>query len=161
LNTLDPVKRRTLPIILLCAVVQGWCLYGLHLSITNHVWPATQPAWLLALYSIMVFVPVTIELLAASESRLLGWCLITTIAAIIFYIGWFHGAHMPGPTFDGLEQYGLAFPMAFELLLWWLVLLPFVQSRLVKGSWSADYGQLFASAWRNKLTLAEACLFTA
>lgn len=47
--------RRSFPVILLCALVQGWALYGLHLSIKSHHWPATNPAWLLALYSVFVF----------------------------------------------------------------------------------------------------------
>jgi len=40
-------------------------------------------------------------------------------------------------------------------------MLPFIQARLAEGHWRPSYQALFAFAWRNKLTLAEAVLFTA
>jgi hypothetical protein len=159
MNTPDTVSRRTFPIVVLCAVVQGWALYGLHLSITDHFWPATRPQWLMASYSVIVFIPVTIQLLASWTGSRTVWWLIALITAGVFYIGWFHGAHISGPGGTEFEHYDLVFPAAFELLLCWLIALPFLQSRLIKQSWSMDYRVLFASAWRNKLTLAEAALF--
>jgi hypothetical protein len=36
----------------------------------------------------------------------------------------------------------------------------FAQSRLTTGHWKIQYHALFANAWRNKLMLAEAALFT-
>ena len=38
--------------------------------------------------------------------------------------------------------------------------LPFVQARIVAGTWRSSYPMLFSTAWRNKLMLAEAALFT-
>jgi hypothetical protein len=36
-----------------------------------------------------------------------------------------------------------------------------VQCRLITGHWQFEYKILFSAAWRNKLALAEAGLFTA
>ena len=54
--------RRELHIILLAAVVQGWALYGLHLSVKDQHWPATEPAWLIALYALTLIVPLSLQL---------------------------------------------------------------------------------------------------
>jgi hypothetical protein len=47
------------------------------------------------------------------------------------------------------------------LTLLWLMALPFAQSRLATGRWAIRYESLSTNAWRNKLMLAEAVLFTA
>jgi len=62
-------SRESLPVILAAAVVQGWALFGLHHAITTQTWPATNLAWLLALYSVVVLIPVTIQLLGRSDTR--------------------------------------------------------------------------------------------
>ena len=62
-------RKVGLPIILLAAIVQGWALYGLHEAIQGHHWPATQPTWLIALYALVVFVPVTLQILAERAVR--------------------------------------------------------------------------------------------
>ena len=49
--------KRTLPVILMAAVIQGGSLYALHLAIKGHHWPATDAAWLTVLYAVAVFVP--------------------------------------------------------------------------------------------------------
>ena len=53
--------KEKLPLILAASVVQGWALYLLHESIKSHHWPATHHAWLVALYAVTVFVPLTIR----------------------------------------------------------------------------------------------------
>jgi hypothetical protein len=152
--------RNALPFILLAAVVQGWALYGLHHAIGNHHWPATDQAWLVALYALAVFVPLTVQLLAEHVRAAALWRLIAILAAAYFYFGWHHGAAVAAggkAPLRGVDEY---FPIAFLLVVLWLLALPFVQSRLTAGRWTIQYGALFADAWRNKLALAEAALFT-
>jgi|SRR5882672_2126103 len=84
--------KTALPLILLAAVVQGWALYGLHHAISNHHWPATDQAWLVALYALAVFVPVTVQLLAEQARAAALWRLVAILAAAYFYFGWHHGA---------------------------------------------------------------------
>jgi Domain of unknown function (DUF4153) len=149
-----------LPVILIAAVVQGWALYGLHHAIVQHAWPATEPSWLLALYAIAVFLPVSVELLAEHARGSALWRLLAVLALAWFGFGWHHGAAVtdnPGDRFAGYDE---CFPLAFELTVLWLLVLPFLQMRLGSGSWRVDYRALFTDAWRNKITLAEAALFT-
>jgi hypothetical protein len=72
----NPQTQTALPVILLASVVQGWALYGLHEAITAHHWPATDNAWLLALYAVAVFVPLTMQLLADHARRPSAWTMV-------------------------------------------------------------------------------------
>jgi Domain of unknown function (DUF4153) len=149
-----------LPLILLAAVIQGWALYGLHHAIKEHHWPATDQAWLIALYALAVFIPVTLQLLAEYRRAAPMWRLVAILAVAYFYFGWHHGASV---SFGGVDQFantGEYFPLALLLTVLWLLALPFAQSRLATGHWTIEYHPLFANAWRNKLALAEAALFT-
>ncbi|MGC2029520.1 MAG: hypothetical protein WA642_05845 [Steroidobacteraceae bacterium] len=149
-----------LPLILLAAVIQGWALYGLHQAIKEHHWPAADQAWLIALYALVVFIPVTLQLLAEYRRAAALWRLVAILAIAYFYFGWHHGASVAtggAEPFRGSDEY---FSLALLLTILWLLALPFAQSRLAAGRWTIQYHSLFANAWRNKLTLAEAALFT-
>jgi cytochrome bd-type quinol oxidase subunit 2 len=63
-ETAQSSVKATLPVILIAALVEGWGLYGLHHAIKGHHWPATSTAWLVALYAVVVFGPLTAQLLA-------------------------------------------------------------------------------------------------
>lgn len=65
--------RESLPVILAAAVVQGWVLFGLHHAIKTHAWPATNLAWLFALYATAVLIPLTIQLLADQVRKPAMW----------------------------------------------------------------------------------------
>jgi hypothetical protein len=150
-----------LPLILLAAVIQGWVLYGLHHAIKGHHWPATDQPWLIALYALAVFLPLTAQLLADQARAAAFWRLLAILAIAFFYFGWHHGASVSSAgaaPFTGDKEY---LPLALLLTVLWLLALPFAQSRLATGYWTVQYGSLFANAWRNKLVLAEAALFTA
>jgi hypothetical protein len=154
-------RRGALPIILIAAVVQGWALYGLHLSITGKHWPATDPAWLSGLYAIAASIPLTAQMLAHSLRCRIACILLAGLTAMFFYFGWHHGAQVMGaPPADGerfLEGW-LALHVVLGVL--WLLLLPFIQTRIERGTWRAPYASLFANAWNNKLILLEAAVFT-
>lgn len=149
-----------LPVILAAAVVQGWALYGLHHAIDGLHWPATETAWLLALYAVVIFVPLTVQLLADHVRQAPLWIIVAAMAVLFFYFGWHHGANVLDRNADSFARSGDWFPMAFVLAVLWLLLLPFIQCRLAEGHWRIRYQGLFATAWRNKLTLAEGALFT-
>ena len=151
-------SRSVLPVILIAAVTQGWSLYTLHLAIDNKHWPATDSAWLVALYSIALLIPVTVELLAehARKPSMALW--VSVLALGLFGLGWHHGGSVLQPQENSFDN--AAFPFGFELIVLWLLMLPFLQVRLASGSWRPQYQALFAIAWRNKLMLAEAALFT-
>jgi hypothetical protein len=153
-----PVTR--LPLILVAAVIQGWALYALHRAIVQHGWPATDARWLLSLYAVVVFVPVSVELLAEHARSRVLWRLLAPLALAWFGFGWHHGAAVSDLPAERFASSGECFPLAFELTVLWLLVLPFSQVRLASGRWSVDYRSLFTYAWRNKITLGEAALFT-
>ena len=154
-----PSGKTALPLILLAAVVQGWSLYGLHHAIQWNHWPATHHPWLIGLYALAVFIPLTMQLLAEHARAAALWRLLAVLAGVYFYFGWHYGSAVfpaqPDP-FRAVEY----FPFALELGVLWLIALPFAQVRLTAGRWTIQYPLLFATAWRNKLALAEAALFT-
>ena len=150
----------TLPIILVAAIIQGWMLFGLHTAIDGKQWPATSPGMLLACYTFAVFVPLTAQLLAEHARQQTAWIIIALIGALFGYFGWHHGSavmNFDPAHFTSTDEW---VPLAFLLTVLWLLMLPFIQARLVDGQWRPRYEALFATAWRNKLTLAEAVLFT-
>lgn len=164
MQTASPSRGRAarpLPVILFSALAQGIALYALHLSVQHKHWPASDPAWLLALYGCAIYLPLTLDLLAAQVLERSTWVLLALIAALFFFFGYFHGSAIVGEGAAAGDHYQSAWALAVQLLLLWLMMLPFVQNRLLAGRWQLQYAQLFALAWRNKLTLAEAAVFTA
>jgi hypothetical protein len=153
--------RESLPIILAAAVAQGWALFGLHHAIKTHTWPATNVAWLFALYAVVVLIPLTTQLLADQVRRPSAWAVLGLMTATFFYFGWHHGASVASFWDKRFAESGECFPLAIVLMVLWLLLMPFVQARLKAGRWSAEYVQLFDHAWRNAIVLAEAVVFTA
>jgi hypothetical protein len=155
-----PAARQALPVILIAAVIQGWALYGLHRAVTAHHWPATDQAWLIALYTLAVFMPLTMQLLAEHARSAALWQLAAVLAAAYFYFGWHHGTSVASVGTEQFTRTPTYFSIALLLIILWLMALPFVQIRLTTGHWGTHYHSLFANAWRNKLMLAEASLFT-
>jgi hypothetical protein len=153
--------RPGLPLILLAAVVQGWALFGLHHALAQHHWPATDPKWLSALYALAVFIPLTVELLADYARQVALWVMVVVLGAAYCYFGWYHGAvFFTTAAVAARQGWGAYLSLGFLLLLLWLLALPFAQSRLATGGWVLRYASLSTNAWRNKLMLAEAALFT-
>ena len=152
--------RMALPLILLAAVIQGWVLYWLHHSIKFHHWPSTDQAWLVPLYALALFVPVTVQLLARYAQAAILRRFIIALTLAFFYFGWHFGAHVSNGLSGHPQDWDSPLPLALLSGILWLLVLPFAQTRLTTGHWARDYGSLFTHAWHNKLMLAEAALFT-
>jgi hypothetical protein len=147
-----------LALILMAAAVQGGALYGLHLALANDSWLKTHPPLLLALYAVALSVPASVQLLSQHSGARHFWLTIAALGVIFGYFGWHHGSivgerALVDGTFEGAE-------VGVPMVVLWLMLLPFLATRLAHGTWSADYHGFFTTAWRNKLLLAEAAMFT-
>src|SRR5688572_16653834 len=149
-----------LPIILIAAVIQGWSLYGLHVAIKGSHWPATAPGWLLGCWALAVFVPLTAQLLVEHIRQRTGWILIAALGVLFGYFGWHHGSAVVAQTTDDVVTAGQRVPLGVGLSRLWLLMLPVMQARRTEGNWRPRHEALFANAGRNKLTLADAALFT-
>ena len=146
-----------LPIILAAAVVQGWSLYALHYSVDHSSWPAKSYGWLIAFYAVAAIAPLTVQMLAAHIRQPLTCLVIGALVAFYFLVGWHYGTRVfdeAGRLPDQWPQLGIV------LVLQWLLILPFVQARLIEGRWRSRYRLLFSCAWNNKILLAEAVAFT-
>ncbi len=155
----QPSGKATLPVILIAALVEGCGLYGLHHAVQANQWPATDLAWLIALYTAVVFGPLTVQLLAGQVHNRFSWVIVGAVTGIFFYLGWHQGATQLSLS-SRFNPIGDEFVFAVPLTVLWLMMLPFLQARLRTGRWRTAYVALFADAWRNKLALAEAALFT-
>src|SRR5271170_1081067 len=158
--TSSPPDKTALPLILLAAVIQGWALYGLHHAVKFTHWPATNHALLIPLYALAIFIPASVQLLARYARFATAWRFIALLSAAFFYFGWHFGAHISGSIADPYPGVDGDLPQALLFGIIWLLVLPFVQTRLTTGRWARDYRSLFTHAWHNKLMLAEAALFT-
>ena len=150
---------RTFPVILIAALIQGSALYGLHLIVRDHFWTATDSAWLFGLYAAALFTPITVQMLAEQVRDRILWSSVGAMCAAFFYFGWHYGAHGAQEVRNSAMLDNALQQLIVPALLW-LLALPFLQCRLVEGTWRPNYQTLFAAAWRNKLTLAEAGVFT-
>lgn len=150
----------TLPVILIAAVVQGWLLYLLHVSIEHQRWPADHPGLLSGCYALAIFVPLTVQLLAQHLKRPVTWTVIGALGAFYFLVAWHFGRWVlidRDPRVPDVDEW---FALAFVLGVLWLLVMPFVQARLVDERWQPRYERLFATAWNNKFLLAEAVAFS-
>ena len=107
--------RESLPVILAAAVIQGWALFGLHHSITTHTWPATNLAWLLALYAVVVLIPLTTQLLADQLRNRASWVILALMTVAFFYFGWHHGGSVASFWDRRFAESGECFPLAIVL----------------------------------------------
>src|SRR5581483_3565309 len=149
-------RARTLPIILIAALAQGWGLYFLDLAIRTDHWPATDPAWLIGLDAVAIFAPMTVQLLVEHARRTSHWVFGGLMAAATFYFGWHYGTFVENRATLPWHYFSLG----FVLTVLWLLVLPFAQSALDSGWLNFEYRSLFTNAWRNKIALAEAAIFT-
>jgi hypothetical protein len=148
------------PVILALAAAQGFALYGLHRAIADGLWPATDLRWLAPLLLLAALLPLTAQMLAAHLRSRAAASILAGVAAALAGIGWHFGARLatsPAPPYGGAQAFAAG---GFALLVLWLIALPFLRLRLSAGRWSTDYPALFRDAWRSKLALAEAGLFT-
>src|SRR5690606_8359811 len=156
-----PVTRNPrLFVSLITALLQGLLPFWLHAAVQSETWPATQPVWLAGLYSIGLFLPVTIHLLSEHWRTGMLWGMVTTLGAVFFYFGWHFGAYVAAPPAGRPLGDDSAAVYMLTLTPLWLLIMPFLRCRLAAGRWRCGYEHLFASAWQNKIMLAEAALFT-
>ena len=151
---------QTRPVVLALAAAQGFALYGLHRAIADGLWPATDLRWLAPLLLLAALLPLTAQMLAAHLRSGAAAEILAGVAAALAGIGWHFGARLaasPAPPYGGAQAFATG---GFALLVLWLIALPFLRLRLSAGRWSTDYPALFRDAWRSKLALAEAALFT-
>src|SRR5688572_21350120 len=148
-------KDPRLLLVVLTALAQGALLLWLHMATEAHRWPATSAPWLVALYAVSLFVPVTIQLLSSYWRSAQLWWVAGVMAILFFYFGWHFGSNMDVPIDRELFSWEQGFVFFCILALIWLHFLPFLRVRFASGRWRCEYDSLFAAAWQQAIMLAE------
>ncbi len=142
-------------LMLLVALVQGFCLLILHESIEFEFWPATSPTWLYALYALVLIYP-TMLLLAATNVNIKRLAAASGFALLCALLAYYTG-HQVVPLPQANAEV-LLLPLCFSLGLLTFKALMYLQV------WADDeafeYPKLFSYSWRNLLTLGLGLAFT-
>lgn len=136
------------------AGVQGVLLWWLYDAAVNDLWPEARRGWLAGWVTAAVLVPGVHYLLADLAPLGRQRLVLPALALLLLGMGWHHGAW----TADSPYQEPLSFVLPLAVLLF--VLLPFVQSWLVRGRLRPRYDDLYHFAWRNALLAALGGVFT-
>ena len=147
-------------LILIIAVIQGWLLYGLHLSLEHNTWPATDLSWLVPLYAVAVFVPVTLQMLVENLRQHALWIIVSGIALLAMGLGAYTGWGAGSLKDASVQHFPLLFAFYSVFLVIWFIALPFAQTWFRRRSRSFPYQDLFEFSWQNALLLSEAGVFT-
>lgn len=140
--------------------LQGLALLLLHDGVKELANPSAQFVWIWPCYTIALFLPLTLKMLADYRFNPGFWRLVPVLAAFLAAISAYQGwAVYTGPVEYVYWDSRLAIT-SLTVVACWMILLPFLQYRLRHGIWRADYNSLFTDAWRNVLQLASAGVFT-
>lgn len=154
--TLDKATRYGL---IALALVQGYALYFLQLAIEKKVWPATEDAWLVALYSCVIGLPAFLYLgMARAKDKRNLWAALIVGGLLLWlghHLGWVLSA--TGVTSSGAILFGGAYVLSLGVTLFIAAL--FFRLWSTNGRLAFDYRQLLAGSWQQALTLALLGLF--
>lgn len=140
--------------LMVLALVQGWALYFLQLAITRHAWPATDPRWLAAFYTVAIGVPLFFYL---GATRLRDWRNLPAgvlLAAALFGLGWHFGwvsGGPGGPNAFALPNFLPTYVASVGASLFVLAFL--FRAWSLGGKKPLRYNRLLALSWQNALTL--------
>ncbi len=146
--------------VLCLALLQGLVLYGLHQAVERSLWPATRPELWFSFGLLALLLPVSLQLLQRQWRNPVLWRALSGLALVLGIVGWHLGAQV---VLSPLAQKANDTPLrasALPLAVLWFIVMAFLRARLEADGSRPGYPALFAAAWRNLLTLAEAGLFT-
>lgn len=142
-------------LIITIALIQGLLLTLLNRSVDQHLWPSTDPVWLVSLltfttaFPMLMFLSVTQRNVKSIVSYLLPFCLF--ISALGAYIG-----HQFKPI-DVINNYTLVPLFTLSILIASFKMLVYTQQYIQFKNF--NYASLFTLSWRNFILFAESGLF--
>lgn len=153
---LDTVSRYGLIIL---AVVQGFALYLLHLSIDHEAWPATDPRWLMAFYALVGGLPVFFYLgLERVMERRNAWAA-AAVGPLLFGLGWHLGWLRWGAGLELPDRSYFTFIFFVSIGISLFILALYFRIWCINRTPRFDYRQLLEHSWQHALTLALLGLF--
>lgn len=152
------LDRTTRMGLILLALAQGCVLYLLYLAMDEKAWPATDPRWLKALYTVVVALPVVFYLGVERLVDRRNLAVAGVLGTLLFFLGWHLGWVGMGERVPrNGETFVAAYVLSLQVALF--VLTFFFRVWSVSGKLRFDYGQLLAFSWQQALTLGLLCLF--
>lgn len=147
--------------LIILAVVQGYTLYALHLSIDNAFWPATDLRWLKALYTVAIALPAFFYLGMVRWRDKYNLVALAILLPLLFLLGWHLGWMQQAEGLTLHKRYSFRFTCAFaySLGIALFILVFFFRTWRSAGKWRFDYPQLLAFSWQHALTAAFLGLF--
>jgi len=145
--------------LIVMAVVQGYALYFLHLSLDKEVWPATDLPWLKALYTLVVGLPGFLYLGMDRLRHVGNLGAVLVLAPLLFLLGWHLGwvESVQGIAQNRLHRFTPAFVMAMSVSLF--ILAFYFRAWTESGSFRFPTHRLITLSWEQALTLAFLGLF--
>lgn len=142
-------------LMVLIALIQGFCLLFLHQAIELEFWPKYDPQWLFALYSIALILPVMLLLGLTSNNGLAISKYAVPFSLLGGALGYYVGTQATPLEYVRFES--LLFAYALTMVLASFKALMYVQ-QLSSGR-ALSYSDLFRWSWRNFLTLTLSLIF--
>ena len=134
----------------------------MHLFLQGKMWPATEPALVIAWYTLTFGVILALQLMEDRIEDPRTWrfalCLAAVLCALSLYTGRTTFSRSSGAPPDTFFESGAYFIPT--VLIAWYVTLPFAQSWLKNGRVQFPYPDLFQFSWNNVLTIFTASLYT-
>ncbi len=156
-NELSLSRENRLALLVL-AVVQSLLLLLLHKAINHQAWPATDPRWLFALYTVVIGLPLFLYLAAVDWRDRANAVAAPALGLLLFWIGW-HAGWLVLPYFGGETRGGQSIVPALACGVTIALFIGAFYFRTQRETARFDYAQLLDHSWRNALTLGFLGLF--
>lgn len=155
--TQEPLSPQTRRFIVLVALLQGLLLWIAEFGHDHQWWPFAELGGRVCWYTLVLGVPGTMTLSAVRLGDRRFWQHAALVCgALVLLAAWAMWSATGAPGLRASEVLG---PYGFTTSLALFIALPWLQTRLQHGRWSASYEDLFEHAWQNALTLLLALLF--
>jgi len=152
---MDDINKLPLKLMVLIALVQGFCLLYLHQSISLDYWPNQQPQWLFAFYSVAFSLPVMLLLSLDSGNMRSVFFYSIPFALLSSALGFYIGSQTV--PLEHIRFEGLLFAFVLTMLVATFKALMYIQQ--IAAGEKINYTGLFRWSWRNFLTLALSLIF--
>ena len=145
--------------LIILAVIQGYALYFLHLSLDKEVWPATDLPWLKALYTLAVGLPGFLYLGMDRIRHVGNLVAVPVLVPLLFFLGWHLGwvESVQGIAQNRLHRFTPAFIMAMSVSLF--ILAFYFRAWTESDAFRFPTHRLITLSWEQALTLAFLGLF--
>jgi hypothetical protein len=155
---MNNLSRENRVAFMVLAVAQSLLLLLLHKAIDHQFWPSEQPAWLFALYTLVIGFPLFLYLGAVQwRDKANAWAALL-LAPVLFWAGWHHGwLSAPTVTDTDYRYMGGLGMLGCGLLVALFILGFFFRTWREQGR--LEYVGLLENSWRNALTLMFLGLF--